>query len=278
MALCRSPCRGLRVERLEDRVLLSSGSPVPVSPTFWSDLRTAWLNHLPTLQVARLIDTALTAAGDTLAERLSLREREALWEDHIEHERRDGPALLSLLPQAAPAGKEPLLPHHPQVPAAKAADGAGPLTGPALPPGTGAGVALPVRLVSVLHPAGPATDAPEERAAIGPDAVASGPQPAADLELDRGAREGDFTAEPGPPLVGLLPFDLKPLREGVDALFERLGALARSGERDSLLVALGPWLLVAGVMAWELTLLPGLLREDRADALPGALPPLEDEA
>ncbi len=278
MAQRRSPCRGLRLEPLEDRVLLSASSPAPASDAIGADLRTAWLNHLQPLQLARLAGTTLTT-DETPAERLSPREREDVGEDRIEHERRDGQGLLSLLPQTWPAGKEAFSPPGPQVPAARVSDLAGPVSGPAIPPGPGPGIALPVGVVSV-PPGAREASPPEVRAPIGKDAVAAAPQPAADPEPEQGTREGDFVAEAGPPLAGLLRLDLKPLCEGVDALFERLGALGRPGEATSPLGALGPWLLVAGAVAGELALLPGLLRQDRRDegpALPGGRPLRGDE-
>lgn len=249
----RSPYRGLRVEPLEDRVLLSADAAMPAPPAAWSALRTAWLNHLPAFPFAHLADPALPALswnGETQGLRLYFHERQALWENRFEHGRHEGSVLRSLLTLAGPTGKELVLPPGPELPTEKGADG-GALTAPALPPGSGAGVAMPGGVVSMPPTAGTERDGLQGRSPLDRDALALGP-PAA--EAGPGP-EAEFSAEPGPPVAGLLPFDLKSLREGVDALFERLGALARPADRDSLFVALGPWLLVAGVLTWELTLL-----------------------
>jgi hypothetical protein len=91
----------------------------------------------------------------------------------------------------------------------------------------------------------------------------------------------DLAPERGGPLSDLFPLDLTSLQQSADAFCEQLARLIAPQQDDSLL-ALGPWLVVAGTIACELALLPDVLRRagpSPSQALPGV--PLwqdEDEA
>jgi hypothetical protein len=92
-------------------------------------------------------------------------------------------------------------------------------------------------------------------------------RPEAPAEEEEETTVAGLEPEPAGPLAGLLPFDLKPLQDSADAFFERLARLGEACPGESLL-SLGPWLVVAGVAAAELALLPALWRNP-PPALPG---------
>jgi hypothetical protein len=67
-------------------------------------------------------------------------------------------------------------------------------------------------------------------------------------------REARFDPEPGIPLAGIVPVDLKQLQHGVDAFFEQLAHLGDDRDAAGVCATLAPWLLLAAAAAWEFAL------------------------
>jgi hypothetical protein len=65
----------------------------------------------------------------------------------------------------------------------------------------------------------------------------------------------DVNPEPGVPLAGLLPVDLKLLQQSVDAFFTHLSQLAEDHPPVQLCLKMAPWLGITVVAAWEFALL-----------------------
>jgi hypothetical protein len=128
-------------------------------------------------------------------------------------------------------------------------------------------------------PEPPDLPARPEAALVGAEVAVPGK--ADDPARDDNAGTKDLQPEFGGPLAGLLPFDMQPLLHGADALFEQLARLTESREGSSSLLALAPWLVVAGAVAGELVLvLKGCVASQPGPeaSLPGdPLAPVEDE-
>jgi hypothetical protein len=126
---------------------------------------------------------------------------------------------------------------------------------------------------SVIARRSSATEVAELLAALILADPAASSQPAPDVTPEQPTTEpgpgpeshgiADLQPEIGIPLPGLLPVDLAALQHSADAFFEQLAQLTAPGEGDSMLLSLGPWVLVAGGVAWELSQVPAILRRAR---------------
>jgi hypothetical protein len=74
----------------------------------------------------------------------------------------------------------------------------------------------------------------------------------------------EVAPEPGVPLAGLLPLDLKLLQQNVDAFFTQLSQLAEDNPPAGLCLKMIPWLGITVMAAWEIAL---LARKKKAEEL-----------
>jgi hypothetical protein len=105
--------------------------------------------------------------------------------------------------------------------------------------------------------------------------------PLGPMRTVRNESYADLHPESGNPLAGQLPVDLKTLQRNVDAFFSQLARLGQDGETGQVCLKLAPWLGVAAVLSWEVTVLRNKKRhrERYPDALfpfPFGYPPSED--
>jgi hypothetical protein len=87
--------------------------------------------------------------------------------------------------------------------------------------------------------------------------------------------------ESGGPLAGVLSLDVDTLQRNMDAFFSQMADLVRGPEGASFVRKVAPWVLIGSVVAWEVVLLPRVLRRERRRAAHVAADPLplwiEDE-
>jgi hypothetical protein len=251
MGLHRSACRRLGIEVLEDRCLLSAGSFADSVRLHESASVAAWVSEAH--QPGQLLQ-------DTIRERTHLHAilqgmiRGAVDAPQLTHRGREDPG--GTVTQAASPW---LLHEHVCCLLAEAA-------GLSATPDHLAG-----RMSSFLSSLRSVPEEPAVEVVVSQSPPPSVQPPgtagvASAQDNDEGKEYAELTPEPGGALAGLLPLDVGSLQRIADAALEQLARLTAPREGDSWLL-LGPWLAIAGTVACELALLPGVLRRTRP-ALP----------